>query len=115
MAKLLEIMGETETKILCQATVRRTWVPAVPLVISPLTPNNHYRGRTAPVTSKRCILYIYSTNIGTAYFKHDIYSPLFLVKCGLFHNSNEIGSCVIYILCTECAKILVRSIEELLE
>jgi len=31
-------------------------------------------GRTAPLTSKRCILYIYSTNIGTEYFKHGIYS-----------------------------------------
>ena len=36
-----------------------------------------YSGRTAPLTSKRCILYIYSTNIGTAYFKHGIYSPFF--------------------------------------
>ena len=34
-------------------------------------------GRTAPLTSKRCILYIYSTNIGTEYFKHALYSPLF--------------------------------------
>jgi len=25
----------------------------------PLTPNNHYSGRTAPLTSKRYILYIY--------------------------------------------------------
>jgi hypothetical protein len=33
--------------------------------------------RTAPLTSKRCILYIYSTNIGTEYFKHGIYSPCF--------------------------------------
>ena len=32
-------------------------------------------GRTAPLTSKLCILYIYSTNIGTEYFKHGIYSP----------------------------------------
>jgi len=31
-------------------------------VINPLTPNDHYGGRTAPLTSKRCILYIYSTN-----------------------------------------------------
>ena len=46
-------------------------------VINPLTPNDHYSGRTAPLTSKRCILYIYSTNIGTEYFKHSIYSPLF--------------------------------------
>ena len=42
-----------------------------------LTPNDHYSGRTAPLTSERCILYIYSTNIGTEYFKHGIYSPLF--------------------------------------
>ena len=40
--------------------------------INPLTPNDPYRGRTAPLTSKRCILYIYSTNIGTEYFKHGI-------------------------------------------
>jgi len=33
-------------------------------------------GRTAPLTSKRCILYIYSTNVGTEYFKHALYSPL---------------------------------------
>ena len=39
---------------------------------NPLTPNDTYRGRTAPLTSKRCILYIYSTNIGTEYFKHGI-------------------------------------------
>ena len=44
-------------------------------LINPLTPNDHYRGRTASLTSKRCILYIYSTNIGTEYFKHGIYSP----------------------------------------
>jgi len=42
-----------------------------------LTPNDDYSGRTAPLTSKCCILYIYSTNIGTEYFKHGIYSPLF--------------------------------------
>ena len=40
--------------------------------INPLTPNDHYSGRTAPLTSKRCILYIYSTNTGTEYFKHCI-------------------------------------------
>jgi hypothetical protein len=49
-------------------------------VLNPLTPNDPYRGRTAPLTSKRCILNIYSTNIGTEYFKHGIYSPLFLYK-----------------------------------
>jgi len=40
-------------------------------------PNDHYSGRTALLTSKRCILYIYSTNTGTEYFKHGIYSPFF--------------------------------------
>jgi len=43
-------------------------------------PNDPYSGRTAPLTSKRCILYIYSTNTGTKYFKHGIYSPFFLFK-----------------------------------
>ena len=47
---------------------------------NPLTPNDPYRGCTAPLTSKRCILYIYSTNIGTEYFKHVVYSPFFLFK-----------------------------------
>jgi len=39
------------------------------------TPNDNYSGRTAPLTSKRFILYIYSTNRGTEYFKHGTYSP----------------------------------------
>jgi len=45
-----------------------------------LTPNDPYRGRTVPLTSKRCILYIYSTHIGTEYFKHGIYSPIFSLQ-----------------------------------
>jgi len=48
--------------------------------INPLKPNDTYRGRTAPLTSKRYILYIYSTNIGTEYFKHGIYSPFFSLQ-----------------------------------
>ena len=39
--------------------------------------NDLYRGRTAPLTSKRFILCIYSTNIGTEYFKRGIHSPFF--------------------------------------
>ena len=50
------------------------------LLFNPLTPNDPYRGRTAPLTSKSCILYIYSTNIGTEYFKHGIYSPFFFLQ-----------------------------------
>ena len=74
--------------------------------INPLTPNDPYRGRTAPLTSKSCILYIYSTNIIPKYFKHGIYSPFFPAsKCSLFHNSNVFGSCIIHILYTGCTKI----------
>ena len=47
------------------------------LIFNHLTPNDPYSGRTAPLTSKRCILHIYSTNKGTEYFKHVIYSPFF--------------------------------------
>ena len=47
---------------------------------NPLTPNDPYRGRTAQLTSKRCILYIYSTNIGTEYFKRSTYCPFFSLR-----------------------------------
>ena len=56
-----------------------------------LTPNDPYMGLTAPLTSKLYILYIYSTNTGTEYFKHALYSPF------LFHNANLFGSCIIHI------------------
>ena len=49
-------------------------------LLNRLTPNDLYSGRTAPLTSKRCILYIYSINIGTEYFKHGIYSPFFSLR-----------------------------------
>ena len=45
-----------------------------------LTPNDHCSGRTAPLTTKRCILNIYSKNRGTEYFKHGIYSEFFPLK-----------------------------------
>ena len=48
--------------------------------INLLTPNDPYMGRTAPLTSKRCISYIYSKNIGTEYFKHALYSPFFSLQ-----------------------------------
>jgi len=47
----------------------------ISLQINPLTPNDPYSGRTAPLTSNRFILYSYSTNTGTEYFKHGIHSP----------------------------------------
>ena len=105
---------------------RYTWI-AHPLIAVPYKPRNT-RGEknmniwvkqltlwsltilkgvgTAPLSSKRCILYIYSTNIGTQYFKYGIYSPFFpLQKCSLFHNSNVFGSRIIHILYTGVLKL----------
>jgi len=48
--------------------------------LNPLTLIDAYSGRSAPLTSKRCILYIYSTNIGTEYIKHGIYSSFFSLQ-----------------------------------
>jgi len=51
-----------------------------PILLNPLMPNFPYSGRTAPLTYKRCILYIYSTNTGTECFKNGIYSPYFSLQ-----------------------------------
>ena len=64
-----------------------------------------YKRRLDILTFRR-ILYMYSTNIGTEYFKHGTYSPFFFSsKFSLFHNSNVFGSCISHILYTGCAKI----------
>jgi type VI protein secretion system component VasA len=63
-------------------------------------------GRTAQLTSRRCILNTYSTNIRTEYFKCAAKFMFFsLKKCRLFYNSTSFGSCIIQILNTGCAKI----------
>jgi len=61
-------------------TTKRIAVIVVVIVqmFNPLTPNDHYSSRTAPLTSKRCILYIYSKNVGTEYFKHSYTLRFFL-------------------------------------
>ena len=67
---------------------------------------NHLVGRTTPLTSRCCILYIYSTNIGTEYFKHAANSPFFpLQNVVYFIMLPFFGFCVTHILYTECAKI----------
>ena len=58
-----------------------------------------------PLPPRRCILYIFSTNISTEYFKRAAYSPFFSSKCRLFNNATFFGSCIIHILHTGCAKI----------
>jgi len=72
------------------------------LSLNPLTPNDHYSGRTAPLTSKRCILYTYSANIGTEYFEHGIYSPFFsLQNAACF----IILTCLVPVLFTFCIQV----------
>jgi hypothetical protein len=68
-----------------------------------------YIYRTAPLTSRRCILYIYSINIHTEYFKHAAHSPFFSSsKCRLFHNTTFFGSCIIHILYTGVLKFKIK-------
>ena len=75
-------------------------------VINPLTPNDPYRGRTAPLTSK-VSFYIFIQQILVLNILNMVYySPFFFsLRCSLFHNSNVFGSCIIHILYIECAKI----------
>ena len=49
-----------------------------------LTPNGHFSGRNAPLTYRCCILYIFSTNICTEFFKHAAHSPFFPLKNALY-------------------------------
>ena len=67
------------------------------IVINRLMPNDPYVGRTGPLTSKRCILNIYSINIGTEYFRHALYSPFFSLQnavCFIMPN------CLVHVLFT---------------
>ena len=46
-------------------------------LFNPLAPNDVYISRTLQLTSRRCILNIYSTNILAEYFKHAAHFPFF--------------------------------------
>ena len=54
------------------------------VLFNPLKPNDSYMCRTAPLTSRRCILYIYSTHKSTAYFKHTTSSPFFPLQNAIY-------------------------------
>ena len=74
--------------------------------INPLTPNDPYKGRTAPLTSK-VAFYIFIQQIYVLNILNMLYNLRFFSssKCSLFRNSNVFGSCIIHILYTGCAKI----------
>jgi hypothetical protein len=65
-------------------SVRNIARPRTSIHINHLTPNGHFSGRTAPLTSRLCMLYIYSTNIRTEYFKHAAYPPFFPLQNALY-------------------------------
>ena len=75
-------------------------------LVNHLTPNGHYMGRTAQLTSRCYILNIYSTNVllNILNMLHNL-RFFFSSKCRLFHNATFLGSYIIHILNTECAKI----------
>ena len=74
-------MVSVRTSKMKTTAARVKWMAEfLPSLINPLTPNDHYSGRTAPLTSKRCILYISSANIVTEYFEHGIYSSVFSLQ-----------------------------------
>ena len=78
--------------------------PLMSRIVNPLTPNDHYSGRTAQLTSKRCILYI--QEIQVLNILNMVYTvQFFSSKCSLFHNSNVFGSCIIHILYTGVLKL----------
>jgi len=82
------------------------WIILKRNVFNPLTPNDNYSGRTAPLTSKHCILYIYSAHIGTKYFKHGIYSPFFpLQNAVCFINLTYLVPVLFTFFYRGCAKI----------
>ena len=49
-----------------------------------MAPNDVYIRRTAQLTSRSCILNIYSTNILTEYFKHAAHSPSFSLQDAVY-------------------------------
>ena len=73
--------------------------------LNPLTPNDPYRCRTAPLNSKVAfyifIQQIYVLNI----FKILHTLRFFSSKCSLFHNYKVFVFCIIHILYTVCTKI----------
>jgi len=81
-------------------------------MLNRLMPNDPYSGRTAPLTSKRCVLYIYSTNIGTEYFKHGIYSlffPLQNAVCFIIPTYLVPVLFTFYIQCAPKLKKIIRA------
>ena len=73
--------------------------------INPVTPNEHCSGRTASLSSKRFILYIYSTNIGTEHFKLVYISSVFSLQNAVFFI---ILTCLVPVLLTFYIQVVLK-------
>jgi hypothetical protein len=79
----------------------------LPLVtVNPLTPNDTYKGRTAPLTSK-VAFYIFIQQIQVLNILNVVYTLCFfsLQNAVCFVILTYFGACIIHILYTGCAKI----------
>jgi len=75
------------------------------MVLNPLMPNDPYRGRTTPLTSK-VAFYIFIQQIQVLNILNMVYTLRFSSsKCSLFHNYNIFGSCIIHIVHTGVLKL----------
>ena len=74
-------------------------------LINRLKPNDPYMGRTEPLTSKRFILNIYSTNIGTEYFKHALYAAFFSLQNAVCFI---MLTCLVSVLFTFCIQGVLK-------
>jgi len=63
-----ELYISTNLYVILKLNCVQMRISCINTLLNRLTPNDPYMSRTAQLTSKCCILYIYSTNIGTEYF-----------------------------------------------
>jgi hypothetical protein len=68
----------------CGSEQQRCSLPQKYLWFNPLVPTDPYMGHTAQLTSRRCILNTYATNIRTEYFKRAAYSPFFSLQNAVY-------------------------------
>jgi hypothetical protein len=75
------------------------------LITNPLAPSDPHIGRTAQLTSRRCILNVVLIQqisvLNILNVLHNLH---------LFHNSTSFSSCIIHILNTGCAKIKKKAL-----
>ena len=79
-----EIKFASEQFSIIQPALCTIYLQIYKLLINRLAPNDVYISRTAQLTSRRCILNIYSINIITEYFKHAAHSPFFSLQDAVY-------------------------------